>query len=76
MRDSVALTAAQAAERVRAGELSAGELFDAYRERAAGDEHGAYLWVAEDAPEAAAAVRELTAAARCAPGGAGLHSDG
>ena len=31
----VELTAAQAAERVRAGDLSAGELFDAYRERAA-----------------------------------------
>jgi aspartyl-tRNA(Asn)/glutamyl-tRNA(Gln) amidotransferase subunit A len=49
----IALTAAQAGEKVRAGELSAGELFDAYRERAAADEHGAYLWVAEEAPEVA-----------------------
>jgi aspartyl-tRNA(Asn)/glutamyl-tRNA(Gln) amidotransferase subunit A len=48
------LTGAQAAERVRAGELSARELFDAYRERAAADSHGAYLWVADEAPEAPA----------------------
>src|SRR4051794_11804688 len=52
--DVVALTAAQAAEKVRAGELSAGELFEAYRERSASDELGAYLWVAEEAPEVAA----------------------
>jgi aspartyl-tRNA(Asn)/glutamyl-tRNA(Gln) amidotransferase subunit A len=45
------LTAAQAAERVRAGELSATELFDFYRERAAQDDHGAFLWVADEAPE-------------------------
>ena len=47
----LALTAAQAGERVRMGELSPGELFDAYRERAAADEHGSYLWVAEKAPD-------------------------
>ena len=35
MSDILALTGAQAAERVRAGELSAAEVFDAYRERAA-----------------------------------------
>jgi aspartyl-tRNA(Asn)/glutamyl-tRNA(Gln) amidotransferase subunit A len=46
------LTAAQAAERVRAGELSATELFDAYRERALADDLGAYLWVAEGTPPA------------------------
>src|SRR3954467_11612095 len=51
--DVVALTAAQAAEKVRAGELSAGELFETYRERSASDELGAYLWVAEEAPEVA-----------------------
>jgi aspartyl-tRNA(Asn)/glutamyl-tRNA(Gln) amidotransferase subunit A len=45
------LTAAQAAEKVRAGELSAAELFGFYRERAAADDHGAYLWVADEAPE-------------------------
>src|SRR3954453_9584959 len=49
--DLVALTAAQAADRVRAGDLSARELFETYRDRSASDELGAYLWVAEDAPE-------------------------
>jgi aspartyl-tRNA(Asn)/glutamyl-tRNA(Gln) amidotransferase subunit A len=49
--DIVDLTAAQAIERLRAGELSASELFAAYRERAAADELNAYLWVADgDAP--------------------------
>ncbi|MDQ3588319.1 MAG: Asp-tRNA(Asn)/Glu-tRNA(Gln) amidotransferase subunit GatA [Actinomycetota bacterium] len=45
------LTAAQAAERVRAGELSARELFDTYRERAAREDLGAFLWVTEEAPD-------------------------
>ena len=44
------LTAVQAAEAVRAGELSAAELFDAYRERAAADDLNAYTWVADAAP--------------------------
>jgi aspartyl-tRNA(Asn)/glutamyl-tRNA(Gln) amidotransferase subunit A len=44
------LTAAQAAERIRAGETSAAELFELYRERARGDELGAYLWVADEQP--------------------------
>jgi aspartyl-tRNA(Asn)/glutamyl-tRNA(Gln) amidotransferase subunit A len=44
------LTGAQAAERVRAGEVSASELFEAYRERAAAEELNAYLWVADQAP--------------------------
>ena len=47
------LTGAQAGEAVRAGETSAAELFDAYRERAAADELNAFLWVAEEAPEVA-----------------------
>ena len=34
---------------VRAGELSAAELFEVYRERAAGDDLGAFLWVADEA---------------------------
>jgi aspartyl-tRNA(Asn)/glutamyl-tRNA(Gln) amidotransferase subunit A len=51
MSDLVALTAAEAAERVRSGDLSTRELWDAYRERSAADELGAYLWVADDAPE-------------------------
>jgi aspartyl-tRNA(Asn)/glutamyl-tRNA(Gln) amidotransferase subunit A len=45
------LTAAQAAERVRAGEVSASELFELYRERARGDELGAYLWVSDEEPQ-------------------------
>jgi aspartyl-tRNA(Asn)/glutamyl-tRNA(Gln) amidotransferase subunit A len=44
------LTAAAAAERVRAGELDPAELFDAYRERAAADELNAFTWVAETHP--------------------------
>ena len=44
----LSLTAAQQAERVAAGELSGEEVFDFWRERAAGDELGAYLWVAEE----------------------------
>ncbi|MEX2197110.1 MAG: Asp-tRNA(Asn)/Glu-tRNA(Gln) amidotransferase subunit GatA [Thermoleophilaceae bacterium] len=50
MSDVADLTAAQAAERVRAGDVSAGELFDLYRERAAADDLNAFLWVAGDAP--------------------------
>ena len=50
MTDVVELTAARAAELVRAGELSAEELFSAYRERAAADELGAFLWLPEGSP--------------------------
>jgi aspartyl-tRNA(Asn)/glutamyl-tRNA(Gln) amidotransferase subunit A len=46
----VELTAADAAERVRAGDLNPGELFDAYRERAAADDLNAFTWVAESRP--------------------------
>jgi aspartyl-tRNA(Asn)/glutamyl-tRNA(Gln) amidotransferase subunit A len=53
MSDAAALTAAQAAERVRLGELSATELFELYRGRAAEEELGAFLWVADEAPELA-----------------------
>jgi aspartyl-tRNA(Asn)/glutamyl-tRNA(Gln) amidotransferase subunit A len=51
MSELLELTAAQAADRVRAGELSARQLFDLYRERAAADELGSYLWVADSPPE-------------------------
>ena len=51
MSEIVELTAAAAAERVRAGELSPGELWDAYRERAAGDSLNAFLWRADEAPD-------------------------
>jgi aspartyl-tRNA(Asn)/glutamyl-tRNA(Gln) amidotransferase subunit A len=44
------LTAAQAAEQVRAGEIEPKELFETYRERAASEDLGAFLWVAEEAP--------------------------
>jgi aspartyl-tRNA(Asn)/glutamyl-tRNA(Gln) amidotransferase subunit A len=54
MSDVVDLTAAAAAERVRAGELSPRELWDAYRERAAADDLNAFLWLADgDAPDVA-----------------------
>ena len=46
------LTVAEAAERVRSGELSADEYFDAYREAAAGDSLNAMLWSAEDTAQA------------------------
>jgi aspartyl-tRNA(Asn)/glutamyl-tRNA(Gln) amidotransferase subunit A len=44
------LTAAQAAERVRCGELSPRELWDLYHERAAADDLNAFLWVADEPP--------------------------
>jgi aspartyl-tRNA(Asn)/glutamyl-tRNA(Gln) amidotransferase subunit A len=47
----IELSAAEAAARVRAGEIDAGELFEAYRQRAAADELNAFTWVAEAAPE-------------------------
>jgi aspartyl-tRNA(Asn)/glutamyl-tRNA(Gln) amidotransferase subunit A len=45
------LTAAQAAERITAGEITAAELFEAYRERAAADDLNAFTWVAESIPD-------------------------
>ena len=50
MSEILELTAAAAAERVRAGELDPAELFDAYRERAAADELNAFTWVADGPP--------------------------
>ncbi len=55
--DVLALSAANAAEEIAAGSLSAAELFEAYRVRATADraagEDGlnCFTWVAEDAPE-------------------------
>jgi aspartyl-tRNA(Asn)/glutamyl-tRNA(Gln) amidotransferase subunit A len=51
MSDPVALSAAQAAAAVAAGELDPAALFEAYRARAAADELNAFTWVAESAPE-------------------------
>ncbi len=44
------LTAAQAGAAVRAGELSAEEVFEVYRARAASNSLNAFLWVADAAP--------------------------
>jgi aspartyl-tRNA(Asn)/glutamyl-tRNA(Gln) amidotransferase subunit A len=46
----IELTAAAAAECVRAGDLDAGELFDAYRQRAGADRLNAFTWVAAESP--------------------------
>ncbi len=48
----IELTVAQAADRIRSGELAADEYFDAYRQAAAGDSLNAFLWTAEDAAQA------------------------
>jgi aspartyl-tRNA(Asn)/glutamyl-tRNA(Gln) amidotransferase subunit A len=48
--DLIALTAAEAVERVSAGEIDPADLFDAYRRRAAADGLNAFTWVAEKAP--------------------------
>ncbi|MGO9884962.1 MAG: Asp-tRNA(Asn)/Glu-tRNA(Gln) amidotransferase subunit GatA [Solirubrobacteraceae bacterium] len=53
MSELTELTAAAAAAKIRAREIDAVELFDAYRERAASDELNAFTWVADAAPEPA-----------------------
>jgi aspartyl-tRNA(Asn)/glutamyl-tRNA(Gln) amidotransferase subunit A len=45
------LTAAEQAAKIEAGEVSAAEVFGYWRGRAAADDLGAYLWVADDVPE-------------------------
>ncbi|HEY1539523.1 MAG TPA: Asp-tRNA(Asn)/Glu-tRNA(Gln) amidotransferase subunit GatA [Solirubrobacteraceae bacterium] len=54
--DVTALTAAAAVAAIERGELSAGEVFDAYRAAAAADELNAYLWVADGPPDPATAA--------------------
>ena len=56
MSELLELTAAAAAEQVRAGALDPSELFEAYRERAAADQLNAFTWVADGPPEAARPV--------------------
>jgi aspartyl-tRNA(Asn)/glutamyl-tRNA(Gln) amidotransferase subunit A len=57
--DIVALTAAEAARAVDRGDLDAGELFEAYRARAAAEDLNAFLWVADEAPADGAAAGPL-----------------
>jgi aspartyl-tRNA(Asn)/glutamyl-tRNA(Gln) amidotransferase subunit A len=53
MTDLLDLTAAQAGERVRQGDLERGELWRFYRDRALADDLNAFTWVCEgDDPEA------------------------
>jgi aspartyl-tRNA(Asn)/glutamyl-tRNA(Gln) amidotransferase subunit A len=54
MGELIDLSAAAAAERVRAGELDPRELFEAYRERAAAEELNAFTWVADGPAQPAA----------------------
>jgi aspartyl-tRNA(Asn)/glutamyl-tRNA(Gln) amidotransferase subunit A len=49
--DLLSLTAAEQAAKIDAGELSAAEAFEFWRGRAAADDLGAYLWVADGVPE-------------------------
>ncbi|MBI5309733.1 MAG: Asp-tRNA(Asn)/Glu-tRNA(Gln) amidotransferase subunit GatA [Actinobacteria bacterium] len=48
--DLIALSAAQAAVALHAGEIDAAELFSAYADRVAGEQIGAYLWREEGNP--------------------------
>jgi aspartyl-tRNA(Asn)/glutamyl-tRNA(Gln) amidotransferase subunit A len=50
--DLLSLTAAAAGDRVRSGDVSPGELWELYRGRAAEDDLGAYLWLADQPPPA------------------------
>jgi aspartyl-tRNA(Asn)/glutamyl-tRNA(Gln) amidotransferase subunit A len=45
----IGLTVSQAVDRIRAGDLTGEEYFDAYREAAAGDSLNAFLWTADEA---------------------------
>jgi len=47
MSDPTTLTAKQAVDAVAVGDLDPTELFEAYRAKAAADDHNAYTWVAE-----------------------------
>jgi aspartyl-tRNA(Asn)/glutamyl-tRNA(Gln) amidotransferase subunit A len=49
----IELTAAEAAAKLRARDIDATELFEAYRERAAADDLNAFTWVADGPPEPA-----------------------
>ena len=57
------MTACTAVEAIGRGDISAAELFEAYRAAAAADDLNAYLWVAEEAPPGAGGVSWLPALA-------------
>ena len=67
----IELTAAEAVAKLRAREIDAAELFEAYRARAAADELNAFTWVADGRPR----IRPRRAAGRGAARGQGpvLH---
>src|SRR4051812_47542936 len=46
----IELTAKQAADAIKSGELDAAEYFEFYRARAAADDFNSYIWVSESAP--------------------------
>jgi len=48
--DLLGLTAARQAELIASGEVSGAEVFEFWRDRAAADDLGAYLWVADEVP--------------------------
>jgi aspartyl-tRNA(Asn)/glutamyl-tRNA(Gln) amidotransferase subunit A len=50
VRDLLDLTAAAQRDLIRTGEVSGAEAFEFWRARAAADDVGSYLWVAEDNP--------------------------
>jgi aspartyl-tRNA(Asn)/glutamyl-tRNA(Gln) amidotransferase subunit A len=54
--DLLGLTAAEQAELIRSGEVSSDEVFEFWRERAAGDDLNAYLWVADEPPATGGAL--------------------
>ena len=72
MTELVELTAAAAAERVRAGEASGEELLAAYRDRAAGEELGAFLWLPDRDARGGAADHALGSGTRA--GGAAAEA--
>ena len=59
MTELLDLTAVQLAERLRTGDASPGEIFEGYRERAAADHLGAFLWVAEEPQDGGGSDRPL-----------------
>ena len=59
MSELTELSAAEAVRRLRAREIDATELFDAYRARAAADELNAFTWVADAAPDRSGADTPL-----------------